>query len=191
MTSSAVSASPPRSAPVGTTRRDSIVPADTARLVTRRFPPQYSAHPRPTAARATSRHPQQTDPGDPSADEGIGRDALTAGGVLGPGECASSAAGHADTPRNPRKPVEHAPTTTVEKGAWPVTHRHGHRSHRREPGHRPRGGCAALVEGGDSTMFGKTASSMQLCASGQLRVACCPPAVEGNTLGVPQGQWHT
>jgi hypothetical protein len=43
--------------------------------------------------------------------------------------------------------VEHARTPTVGEGAWPVTRRHGKRRHRREPGHRPGGGCAALVEG--------------------------------------------
>ena len=61
-----------------------------------------------------------------------------------------------------------------------MTRRQGNRRHQREPGHRPRGGCAALVEG-NSTTFGKTASLMQLPASGQLRAVCCPPAVKGAT----------
>jgi hypothetical protein len=99
MTSSAVSASTPRSAPVGTTRRDSILPADTARLVTRRSirptpDRQLPAHPAGTHNRQTRWVPQRM--------RGLGREALTAG-VLGPGEGARSAAGRADTPRNPRR----------------------------------------------------------------------------------------
>jgi hypothetical protein len=115
MTSSAMSASTPRSRPVGTTRRDSIIPADTARLVTCRFPPQSSGHPkrssgpRTTAAGVTSRHPRQTDPVGPSADEGHWA-RCPHRGVLGLGECALSAAGRADTPRNREAPVEHAPS---------------------------------------------------------------------------------
>jgi hypothetical protein len=48
---------------------------------------------------------------------------------------------------DPAAPVEHARSLTVEQVAWPVTRRQAMWRHRREPGHRPRGGCAALVEG--------------------------------------------
>lgn len=70
MTSCAVSASTPRSRQVGPTRSDSITPGDATWLLTFRFQWRYSGHPRPTATRAASRYPRQTDPVGPFADEG-------------------------------------------------------------------------------------------------------------------------
>jgi hypothetical protein len=69
MISCAGSASTPRSRPKELTCSDLIIRAAIAGLVTCRFRRRSLGHPRPTAAVATSRHPQRTKPVGQSADE--------------------------------------------------------------------------------------------------------------------------
>jgi hypothetical protein len=111
---------------VATTRHDSIIPADTARLVTCRCPQQYSGRPRPTAARATNRHPQQTNPVGPSADNGHWARCADRGGS-GPGAVCSEPRPDVPTRRETEKHPLSTPNPYSGQGAWPVTRRHGNR----------------------------------------------------------------
>jgi hypothetical protein len=115
MTSCAMIASTPRSAPLRITRRDSIIPVDTARRVTCRLPQhslravrgrQLLAQPAGTRDRQTRWVRQRMRDN---------RQRCPHRGGTGPVECGLTTAGRADTPRNREAPVEHAPTPTVEK----------------------------------------------------------------------------
>jgi len=81
MTSCAGSASTPRSRPKEPTCSDSIIPAAIAGLVTCRFRRRSLGNPRPTAAGAASRHPQQTAPVGQSAGDKHGA-AMPLSGVV-------------------------------------------------------------------------------------------------------------
>jgi hypothetical protein len=102
MISCAGSASTPRSRPEELTCSDSIIPAAIAGLGTRRFPRRSLGHPRPTAAVAPSRHPQQTKPVGQSADEEHWQRCPSPG--LWTGEVWSDRGETADTP-NPQHPL--------------------------------------------------------------------------------------